>query len=60
MTGGYGGPDLYMIIKNKDGTWSDPKNLGNSINSSKKCRFHTRSLKAMLKCEKIEPLFIEF
>jgi len=31
--GGYGGLDLYMAIKNDNGTWSSLKNLGPEINT---------------------------
>jgi len=31
--GGYGWTDLYICFKNPDGTWSEAKNMGNSINS---------------------------
>ncbi|MCC5922755.1 MAG: PD40 domain-containing protein [Crocinitomicaceae bacterium] len=31
--GGYGGRDIYKIVKQKDGTWSEPINLGPSINT---------------------------
>lgn len=31
--GGYGGRDLYRMIKLPDGTWSLPKNMGPTINS---------------------------
>lgn len=33
MTGGYGGTDIYLSLKNDDGTWSAPQNLGNQVNS---------------------------
>jgi len=32
--GGLGGFDIYKIIKKDDGTWSDPINLGNVINTT--------------------------
>ena len=32
--GGYGGTDLYISYKKVDGTWTNPKNLGNIINTS--------------------------
>lgn len=32
--GGYGGFDLYISVKNNDGQWSEPKNLGPTINSA--------------------------
>ncbi|MCO5260457.1 MAG: OmpA family protein [Crocinitomicaceae bacterium] len=31
--GGYGGRDIYRIVKMPDGRWSDPQNLGPKINS---------------------------
>lgn len=31
--GGTGGADLYVSWKNADGTWSEPRNLGEKINS---------------------------
>ncbi|MBC8266050.1 MAG: OmpA family protein [Flavobacteriales bacterium] len=31
--GGFGGADLYLIQKNEKGEWSDPKNLGENINT---------------------------
>ncbi len=31
--GGFGGLDLYISTKNKQGEWSKPKNLGNKINT---------------------------
>jgi hypothetical protein len=31
--GGYGGSDIYVSFKTMDGTWSEPRNLGNDINS---------------------------
>lgn len=30
----YGGKDLYVSFKNGDGTWSEPKNLGGTVNSA--------------------------
>lgn len=33
MPGGFGGSDLYVIYKDEEGNWSDPKNLGNIVNS---------------------------
>ena len=33
-TGGFGGTDLYISYKKNDGTWTNPKNLGNIINTS--------------------------
>lgn len=32
-TGGYGGLDIYKTVKQSDGTWGKPKNLGPVINS---------------------------
>ena len=32
--GGFGGTDLYIAYKKIDGTWTNPKNLGNIINSA--------------------------
>ena len=32
--GGFGGTDLYISYKKDDGTWTNPKNLGNIINTS--------------------------
>jgi hypothetical protein len=32
--GGSGGTDLYISYKKTDGTWTNPKNLGNIINTS--------------------------
>ncbi len=32
--GGFGGKDIYRIIKRSDGSWSDPENLGFTINSA--------------------------
>jgi Tol biopolymer transport system component len=31
--GGFGGNDLYISFRNLDGTWTAPRNLGDSINS---------------------------
>ena len=31
---GYGKSDLYVTFKRQDGSWSEPKNLGDDINSS--------------------------
>jgi hypothetical protein len=31
--GGYGGRDLYRLVKLPDGTWSQPQNLGPTINT---------------------------
>ncbi|HPI30744.1 MAG TPA: OmpA family protein [Bacteroidales bacterium] len=36
MPGGYGGSDIYYCTKRDDGTWSQPHNAGNSINTSGK------------------------
>jgi len=33
-TGGYGGNDIYISYKKTDGSWTNPKNLGNKINTS--------------------------
>jgi outer membrane protein OmpA-like peptidoglycan-associated protein len=33
MPGGFGGVDLYVIYRNSDGTWTDPKNLGKTVNT---------------------------
>lgn len=32
--GGYGGFDIYMSIKNTEGNWSNPINLGSKVNTS--------------------------
>jgi hypothetical protein len=32
-SGGFGGTDLYISYKKDDGTWTNPKNLGNIINT---------------------------
>lgn len=32
--GGFGGTDLYISYKKDDGTWTNPKNLGNVINNA--------------------------
>jgi len=32
--GGFGSNDIYLAFRNKDGSWSQPKNLGEKINSS--------------------------
>ncbi len=32
--GGFGGTDLYIAYKKNDGSWTNPKNLGNIINTS--------------------------
>jgi len=34
--GGYGQTDIYIAFRNKDGTWSSPKNLGPTINTPAK------------------------
>ncbi len=34
MPGGFGGVDIYVIRKNKDGRWGNAKNLGPEINTS--------------------------
>lgn len=34
MDGGFGGMDLYKCVKNPDGTWGTPENLGNKVNSA--------------------------
>lgn len=31
--GGYGGNDLYISFRNPDGSWTEPRNMGASINS---------------------------
>ena len=31
--GGYGGRDIYRVVKMADGRWSEPKNLGPTINT---------------------------
>lgn len=33
IKGGFGGKDIYKSVKSADGSWSDPINLGPSINS---------------------------
>ena len=33
MPGGYGGCDIYVCQKSGNGTWSQPKNLGNEVNT---------------------------
>lgn len=33
MPGGYGGTDLYKSVKNSNGVWSEPLNLGKEINT---------------------------
>ncbi|MFH1942199.1 MAG: hypothetical protein ABIL68_08835 [bacterium] len=37
--GGYGGADLYICFNLKDGSWSEPVNLGPKINLSGHERF---------------------
>lgn len=32
-SGGYGGNDIYISYKKANGTWTNPKNLGNKINT---------------------------
>jgi hypothetical protein len=32
--GGYGGNDLFISYKNEDNSWTNPKNLGNTINTA--------------------------
>lgn len=32
--GGFGGNDLYISFKNPDGSWTEPRNMGDTINSS--------------------------
>lgn len=32
--GGYGGRDLYSVVKNTDGTWSAPQNMGPAVNTA--------------------------
>jgi hypothetical protein len=34
LPGGYGHQDLYLILRQPDGTWSKPRNLGPKINSA--------------------------
>ena len=31
--GGYGGKDIYKVVRLKDGSWTEPENLGPTINS---------------------------
>ena len=33
MPGGYGGTDIYKTIKDSEGNWGTPKNMGNRINT---------------------------
>jgi len=30
---GYGGDDLYVVFRQPDGTWGDPRNLGPAVNT---------------------------
>ena len=39
MPGGYGETDIYVVEVNSDGTFSEPKNLGKTINSKQKEMF---------------------
>lgn len=32
--GGFGGHDLYISFQNPDGSWTEPRNMGDTINSS--------------------------
>ena len=44
--GGYGGSDIWYAVRNSDGTWRDPVNMGPTINTSKNERspfLHTDS-----------------
>ena len=34
MPGGYGGTDLYIIYQKKDGSWTEPYNLGPDVNTT--------------------------
>lgn len=34
MPGGFGGLDLYKVIRQPDGTWSKPVNLGDKVNTT--------------------------
>ncbi|MDR1983577.1 MAG: OmpA family protein [Prevotellaceae bacterium] len=38
-TGGYGGFDIYRSKRNDDGSWGEPENLGNNINTNGNERF---------------------
>lgn len=38
-TGGYGSFDLYICFKEPDSSWSDPTNMGNTINTAQQERF---------------------
>ncbi|NPA67118.1 MAG: hypothetical protein GXO50_00765, partial [Chlorobi bacterium] len=33
MPGGYGGTDIYVTRKDENGNWSDPENLGETVNT---------------------------
>ena len=33
--GGYGGNDIWYSVRQSDGSWSDAKNLGNTVNTAK-------------------------
>lgn len=37
--GGYGRSDLYVCFRNADGRWSEPKNMGQTVNSAYKDEF---------------------
>ncbi|MDY0217397.1 MAG: OmpA family protein [Bacteroidales bacterium] len=39
MSGGLGGTDIYFSTKNTDGSWSQPQNAGNKINTAGKEMF---------------------
>ena len=41
MPGGYGGTDIYYCVKQKDGSWSSPKNCGSKINTAGREAFPT-------------------
>ena len=44
--GGYGGSDIWYSVRNSDGTWRDPVNMGTAINTAKNERspfLHTDS-----------------
>ena len=34
MAGGYGGYDIWYLTRNADGTWSEPINAGNNVNTA--------------------------
>jgi hypothetical protein len=34
IAGGFGGYDLYVTFRKKDGSWTEPANLGRDVNSS--------------------------